>query len=138
MLRPAGLLFIIGALGVISGCAVGSSTQAVGVEYAVEQATAVQPGMTEEEVIRLLGKPYAREHTPEGLLALRYEFLVTTMKTFSYGAGVTGVTGSRSLSGGKARILLDPRTRTVKSVEYEIQGAARYEKLRREGREKSQ
>jgi hypothetical protein len=53
------------------------------------------------------------------------------------GVLVIGKVGSEGLSGGKSRIILDPSTRTVKTVHYEIYGAEWYDKLRGERHEKN-
>jgi outer membrane protein assembly factor BamE (lipoprotein component of BamABCDE complex) len=57
MLLSTGLLFALASVGLISGCVAGGTREAIGVEYPIEQVASVRPGMPEEEVIKLLGKP---------------------------------------------------------------------------------
>jgi hypothetical protein len=137
MLLSTGLLFALASVGLISGCVAGGTREAIGVEYPIEQVASVRPGMPEEEVIKLLGKPYARGEDLDGNTFLQYEYLVTTETAVAGGVLVIGKVGSESLSGGKSRIILDPSTRTVKTVHYEIYGAEWYDKLRGERHEKN-
>jgi len=132
MRHMASLLFALASVGLISGCVAGGKREATGAEYPIEQVASVLPGMPEEEVIKLLGKPYARGEDLDGNNFLQYEYLVTTETAVAGGVLVIGMVGSQGLSGGKSWIILDPSTHTVKTVHYEIYGAEWYDKLRGE------
>jgi len=137
MRQMASLLFALASAGLISACVAGRTREAIGVEYSIEQVASVRPGMPEEEVIKLLGKPYARGEDLDGNTFLQYEYVVTTETGVAGGVLVTGMVGSQDLSGGKSRIVLDASTRTVETVSYEIYGAEWYDKLRGEQHEKN-
>ena len=137
MRQMASLLFALASAGLISACVAGRTKEAIGVEYPIERMASVRPGMLEEEVIKLLGKPYARGEDLDGNTFLQYEYVVTTETGVAGGVLVTGMVGSQDLSGGKSRIVLDASTRTVKTVSYEIYGAEWYDKLRGEQHEKN-
>jgi len=137
MRQMASLLFALASAGLISACVAGRTREAIGVEYPIERMASVRPGMLEEEVIKLLGKPYARGEDLDGNTFLQYEYVVTTETGVAGGVLVTGMVGSQDLSGGKSRIVLDASTRTVETVSYEIYGAEWYDKLRGEQHEKN-
>ena len=137
MRQMASLLFALASAGLISACVAGRTSEAIGVEYPIERMASVRPGMLEEEVIKLLGKPYARGEDLDGNTFLQYEYVVTTETGVAGGVLVTGMVGSQDLSGGKSRIVLDASTRTVETVSYEIYGAEWYDKLRGEQHEKN-
>ena len=110
----------------------------MGVAYPIEQVVSIRPGMSEDEVIKLLAKPYAEEKDLDENVVLHYEYVATNQTALAVGLFVVGVTGTQSRSGGKCWIILDPTTRTVKKVYYEIYGAERYQALRGERHDESQ
>lgn len=121
----ASLIFITISLLLSSGCA--SVHQSVGQEYNIDNVVLIRQGMSEQEVIKLLGKPYATGKDLDGNLYLQYEYMVTGI--VSGGAFVHA--GRQSISGGKTKIIMEPTTTyTVKTVQYEIYGTDNYDKLR--------
>jgi hypothetical protein len=120
----AGMIFITISLLLSSGCA--SMRQSVGQEYNIDNVVLIQQGMSEQEVVKLLGKPYATGKDLDGNIFLQYEHMVTGV--ISGGAFVHA--GRQSISGGKTKIVLEPTARTVKVVQYEIYGTDNYDKLK--------
>jgi hypothetical protein len=119
-----GLTFIIVSLLLISGC--GSARQSIGQDYNIDNVVTIRTGMSEQEVIKLLGKPYAVGKDLDGNIFLQYEHIVTSAVYGGIGAGA----GTQSISGGKTKIILEPTARTVKTVQYEIYGTDNYDKLK--------
>jgi len=120
----ASLIFITISLLLSSGCA--SVHQSVGQEYNIDNVVLIRQGMSEQEVIKLLGKPYATGKDLDGNLYLQYEHMVSGI--VAVGAFVHA--GRQGISGGKTKIILEPIARTVKAVQYEIYGTDNYDKLR--------
>jgi len=116
-------LVIIGVL-FLSGCA--TVRQSVGLPYNIEKLTTIKIGMSENEVISLLGEPIARGKDLDGNPFLLYQYTVIS----SSGGGFIVMTGSAGQSGGETRVILDPETHKVKNLKYEIYGTEYYEKLR--------
>lgn len=120
----ASLIFITISLLLSSGCA--SVHQSVGQEYNIDNVVLIRQGMSEQEVIKLLGKPYATGKDLDGNLYLQYEHMVSGIVA----VGAFVYAGRQSISGGKTKIILEPIARTVKAVQYEIYGTDNYDKLR--------
>lgn len=114
---------IIGIL-FLSGCA--TVRQSVGLPYDIEKLATIKIGMSENEVISLLGEPIAKGKDLDGNPFLLYQYMVIN----SSAGGFMVMTGSAGQSGGETRIILDPEAHRVKTVKYEIYGPEYYEKLR--------
>jgi hypothetical protein len=122
-------------LGLEAGCVATNRKLARGLEYPIDRAFGIRAGATEEEVIKSLGKPYARGTDLDGNVILQYEYLLTEGQAIGAGLGVVGVTGSEKLTGGKSSFVIDPVNHTVKAVQHEINGAEWYDKIRGHGQQ---
>lgn len=132
-------LFLVGlSLFFLVGCAVSQSRVATGLEFEINNLVLIRPGMTVKEVVKLLGKPYAIGKEINGSIFYQYEWIITKATAAGGGIVVMGFTGSQSLSGGKAKIIFDEKTLTVKSVHYEVLGVENYKKLKGGQYEKKQ
>jgi len=116
-------LAIVGVL-LLSGCA--TVRQTAGLPYNIEKLVFIKIGMSESEVISLLGEPIAKGKDLDGNPFLLYQYRVIS----SNAGGFMVATGSAGQSGGEARVVLDSQTHRVKTVKYEIYGTEYYEKLR--------
>ena len=123
-IKRLGTGIIILSIFFLSGCA--TAKISTGLPYNIEKIVSIKVGMSEGEIISLLGEPIAKGKDLDGNSFLLYQYMVVS----SSGGGFMVMTGSAGQSGGETRVILDSQTQEVKNVKYEIYGPEYYEKLR--------
>lgn len=112
------------------GCGVVGIHEKYGQLYNIDNSLKIRSGMTQEEVIGLLGQPYVFGQEQNGDTVLKYEWRKVDGRSFVFGLFVMGEKRTVAVSGGEAKITLAADSKTVKKVEYEIIGSSSYERLR--------
>lgn len=116
---------------ITGGCGVIGVHEKFGQPYNFDNSPKVRPGMTQEQVITLLGKPYVMGLKQNGDIVLQYQWTEKKGQSFVFGLFfIMGEKQTVAVSGGGASIILAPETKTVKTIEYTIVGSANYDRLR--------
>ena len=121
------LLFVAPLL--FSACGVIAVHEKTGQYFPYADAVKVTPGMTDSEVLALLGKPYVVGYEENGDIYYRYEWSETQGQSFVYGLFIMGERRTIDVKGGSTEIRFAKDTKTVKKIEYKIIGADDYNKL---------
>jgi outer membrane protein assembly factor BamE (lipoprotein component of BamABCDE complex) len=117
------------ALLALGGCGVAHTAIHEGAEFNQANLTQVHAGMTQGQVISLLGNPYAWGTDLDGNLYFEYHYVTTSSTAIQGGVIVAGMTGSMHSTGGDGKVTFDAGTRLVKKVTYDIQGFDNYNRL---------
>ena len=115
---------------VFSGCGVIGIHETYGQQYHFDNAPKIKAGMTQEQVVALLGEPYVIGQEQNGDIKLKYDWKRTDGRSFVIGVFLSGEKRTVSTTGGSATITLGAASRTVKKIEYSIIGKDNYERIR--------
>ena len=129
-LLPTRLLIILPLLIITAGCGVIGIHEKYGQIYNFDNSLKIRPGMTQEQVIALLGEPYIIGQEQSGDMVLKYEWREVDGRSFVFGLFVMGEKRTVAVNGGEATVTLAPESKTVKKVEYKIVGNTNYNRLR--------
>lgn len=129
-LLPTRLLIILTLLIITAGCGVIGIHEKYGQLYNFDNSLKVRHGMTQEQVIALLGEPYIIGQEQNGDTVLKYEWREVDGRSFIFGLFVIGEKRTVAVNGGEATVTLTSESKTVKKVEYAIVGNANYDRLR--------
>jgi outer membrane protein assembly factor BamE (lipoprotein component of BamABCDE complex) len=114
----------------LSACGVIAIHEKSGQYFPYNDSIKVKNGMTESEVMAVLGKPYVVGYEENGDIYYRYEWSETQGQSFVYGLVIMGEQRTVDMKGGSAEIRFEPTSKTVKKIEYKIIGSNDYNKLR--------
>lgn len=109
----------------LAGCAVTHQSATLGRDFPENAIFKVHPGMPREQVITLLGKPYAEGVNLDGEAFVEYTNESFAQSSVGVGAFVAATRTTLSSSGATARIIFDAEN-AVKRVEFEIKGEEGY------------
>lgn len=129
-LLPTRLLLILMLLFFSAGCGVIGIHEKYGQLYNYDNALKIKPGMTQEQVVALLGEPYILGQEQNGDILLKYEWREIDGRSFVFGLFVMGEKRTVAVNGGEATVILASESKTVKKVEYKIVGNVNYDRLR--------
>ncbi len=121
------LLFFIPLF--LPACGVIAVHEKTGQYFPYTESVKVKQGMTESDVMNLLGKPYVIGNEENGDIVYRYEWSETQGQSIVYGLFITGENRTVGVKGGSAEIRFAQDTKTVKKIEYKIIGRDDYNKL---------
>ncbi len=122
------LLFVTFLL--FSACGVIGIHEKTGQYFPYSDTVKVKCGMTDSEVVAILGKPYVVGFEDNGDIYYRYEWSETRGRSFVYGLFIMGERNTVKVTGGSAEIRFAQDTKTVKKIEYKIIGSDDYNKLK--------
>lgn len=115
---------------IAGGCGVIGVHEKLGQPYNFNNSPKVRPGMTQEQVITLLGEPYVIGLKQNGDILMQYQWTEKKGQSFVFGFIIMGEKQTVSVSGGGTSVIFAPETKTVKTIEYAIVGSANYVRLR--------
>ena len=118
------LLFLVPLL--LSACGVIGIHEKTGNYFPYKDTIKVKLGMTDSEVMALLGKPYVVGNEENGDIYYRYEWSETQGQSIVYGLFIMGEQRTIAVKGGSAEIRFAQDTKTVKKIEYKIIGSDNY------------
>jgi len=124
------LWFALMLLFLTAGCAVIGIHEKYGQLYNFDNSLKIRLGMTQEQVIALLGEPYIFGQEQNGDIVLKYEWREVNGRSFIFGLFVMGEKRTIAVNGGEAKVTLASESKTVRKVEYKIVGNANYDRLR--------
>jgi outer membrane protein assembly factor BamE (lipoprotein component of BamABCDE complex) len=124
------LLLFVMVLLLSPACGVIGIHEKTGQYFPYNDTIKVKRGMTDSEVIAILGKPYVVGLEDNGDIYYRYEWSETQGQSFVYGLFIMGERRTIAVTGGSAEIRFAQDTKTVKKIEYKIIGSDDYSKLK--------
>ena len=113
-----------------SACGVMAIHEKTGQYFPYTESIKVKQGMTESDVVTLLGKPYVVGYEENGDILYRYEWSETQGRSIGFGFFIMGERRTIGIKGGSAEIRFAQDTKTVKKIEYKIIGSEDYNKLK--------
>jgi outer membrane protein assembly factor BamE (lipoprotein component of BamABCDE complex) len=124
-------ILLLPMLLLLSACGVIGIHEKTGQYFPYTDTVKVKPGMTDSEVMALLGKPYIIGYEDNGDIYYRYEWSETKGQSIVYGLFIMGEQRTIAVKGGSAEIRFAQDTKTVKKIEYKIIGSDAYNRVKR-------
>lgn len=123
------LLVSCGVSFLTSGCIVAIHEEH-GQHYNFDNSLSLKPGMTQEEVIGFLGRPYVIGQKENGDVVFQYQWQEIKGSAVIYGLFVTGENRTVAVNGGEATITFSSDSKLSNKIEYSVLGGANYERLK--------
>jgi hypothetical protein len=124
------LPIIMSLLMITAGCGVIGIHEKYGQLYNFDNSLKIRQGMTQEQVIALLGEPYIIGQEQNGDMVLKYQWTEIDGRSFVFGLFVMGEKRTVAANGGETTVTLASDSKMVKKVEYKIFGNTNYDRLR--------